>query len=428
MSACALRVSGLGKAFRKYRSEWQRVASWCGASVRPSAEHWVLRHVSFSVAPGEAVGIVGQNGAGKSTLLKLITGTQRATEGHIEINGRVAAILELGIGFNPEFTGRQNVYHAAGLMGFGRETIEHAMPEIEAFAEIGEYFDEPLRTYSSGMQMRVAFAVATAFRPDILIVDEALSVGDIAFQAKCIQRMTSFIENGVAVLFVSHALTQIRQFCTKAVLLSNGRMVEYGDAVKVCDTYQNSLVDRGQAWVTKDSATSVNPVEALSFQEDPTLRTNSILENTGSMELAFTGFEILNQNLAPISACSGHDKVIFKASIRANTSVEAGAVVGLFIGDKNGLQLLSCNSDWYKKYLPAMQKGETAVISWEVRLPFVSGEFRVDIGLKPEPLSTKFYDRVFCAKTLQVHVPETLLRRDVRGLLYADADISIVKK
>ena len=137
MSAYVLRVSGLGKAFRKYRSEWQRVFSWFGASVRPAAEHWVLRGVSFSVASGEAVGIVGKNGAGKSTLLKLITGTLRATEGEIQINGRIAAILELGMGFNPEFTGRQNVFHAAGLMGHSQADIERTMPGIEAFAEVG---------------------------------------------------------------------------------------------------------------------------------------------------------------------------------------------------------------------------------------------------------------------------------------------------
>ena len=171
MNVFVLRVDALGKAFRQYRSEWQRVISWFGVSVRPAAEDWVLRGVSFSVAPGEAVGIVGQNGAGKSTLLKLITGTLRPSEGGVQVNGRISAILELGMGFNPEFTGRQNAYHATGLMGFSREAIEKAMPEIEAFAEIGKYFDQPLRTYSSGMQMRVAFSVATAFRPEILIID-----------------------------------------------------------------------------------------------------------------------------------------------------------------------------------------------------------------------------------------------------------------
>ena len=171
-----LAVSNLGKAFRVYKSEWHRFANWFGLKIRPAEEHWVLRHINFEINAGEAIGIVGQNGAGKSTLLKMITGTLQPTEGAIQINGRIAAILELGMGFNPELTGRQNVFHAAGLMGFNHEQISQVMSDIEAFAEIGDYFDQPVRVYSSGMQVRVAFAVATAYRPEILIVDEALSV------------------------------------------------------------------------------------------------------------------------------------------------------------------------------------------------------------------------------------------------------------
>lgn len=179
-----LTVKNLGKAYRVYASEFQRIGRWFGISTKPKEEHWVLKHVNFSIHAGEAIGIVGQNGAGKSTLLKMITGTLQPTEGNVQVNGRIAAILELGMGFTPDLTGRQNVYHAAGLMGFNADRIDEVIKEIEAFAEIGTYFDEPVRTYSSGMQMRVAFAVATAIRPEILIVDEALSVGDSYFQHK----------------------------------------------------------------------------------------------------------------------------------------------------------------------------------------------------------------------------------------------------
>lgn len=241
MSGHVLRVSGLGKAFRTYRSEWQRVLSWFGVSVIPAAEHWALRGVSFSVASGEAVGIVGQNGAGKSTLLKLITGTLRATEGEVQIGGRIAAILELGMGFNPEFTGRENVFHSAGLRGFGREAIEQAMPEIEAFAEIGEYFDQPLRTYSSGMQMRVAFSLATAFRPDVLIVDEALSVGDAYFKHKSFDRIREFQRLGTTLLIVSHDKSAVQTLCNRAVLLEKGRVIKDGNPEAVMDFY-NALI------------------------------------------------------------------------------------------------------------------------------------------------------------------------------------------
>ncbi|HES76002.1 MAG TPA: ABC transporter ATP-binding protein, partial [bacterium] len=172
-----LEVNNIGKAYRDYGGEWRRVLSWFGLPLKPRAEHWTLRDISFSIHPGEAVGIVGQNGTGKSTLLKIITGTLKPSTGHVRLHGSIAAILELGMGFHPELTGRQNAFHAAGLMGYSREQINAVIGDIEAFAEIGEYFDQPVRTYSSGMHVRVAFSVATAFRPDILIIDEALSVG-----------------------------------------------------------------------------------------------------------------------------------------------------------------------------------------------------------------------------------------------------------
>lgn len=247
MSETVLRVSGLDKAFRKYRSEWQRILSWFGFIVKPAAEQWVLQDVSFSVTSGEAVGIIGQNGAGKSTLLKLITGTLRATKGEVKINGRVAAILELGMGFNPEFSARQNVFHAAGLMGFSLEIIKKALPEIEAFAEIGEYFDQPMRTYSSGMQVRVAFSIATAFRPEILIVDEALSVGDTYFQHKSFDRIRKFKEQGTSLLLVTHNTGDVRTLCDRVILLDKGSILRDGLPDEVIDYYNALVAEREDA-------------------------------------------------------------------------------------------------------------------------------------------------------------------------------------
>ena len=230
-----LEVHQLGKSYRQYKSELRRVLSWFGFNFSPVAENWVLKDISFSIRPGEAIGIVGQNGAGKSTLLKLITGTQFPSTGYVKVNGRIAAILELGMGFNQDLSGRQNVLHTAGLMGFSREAILERMPDIEEFAEIGTYFDEPVRTYSSGMQMRVAFAVATAFRPDILIVDEALSVGDVYFQHKSFNRIREFQKEGTTLLLVSHDHNSIRTVCNRAVLLEKGRLLKEGEPGEVVD-------------------------------------------------------------------------------------------------------------------------------------------------------------------------------------------------
>ncbi|HNX72479.1 ABC transporter ATP-binding protein, partial [Rivihabitans pingtungensis] len=200
----AIQVTGLGKAYRQYASRWGRLAEWLLPGARPRhQEKWVLHDISFAVAPGEAVGIVGINGAGKSTLLKLITGTSQPTRGTVSLQGRVAALLELGMGFHPDFTGRQNAYTAGQLIGLSAEDIHALMPEIEAFAEIGDYIDMPVRVYSSGMQMRLAFSVATCKRPDILIVDEALSVGDAYFQHKSFNRISEFAKQGTTLLIVS---------------------------------------------------------------------------------------------------------------------------------------------------------------------------------------------------------------------------------
>jgi len=244
-----LKVDNLGKAFRSYRSEWLRFARWFGLPTKPSEEHWVLRHINFAIEAGEAIGIIGQNGAGKSTLLKMITGTLQPTEGQVQINGRIAAILELGMGFNPELTGRQNVFHAAGLMGFNPQQIQDAMADIEAFAEIGEYFDQPVRAYSSGMQMRVAFAVATAYRPEILIVDEALSVGDSYFQHKSFSRIREFQEQGTTLLIVSHDRNAIQSLCDRAILLENGAVIKDGNPEEVFDFYNAIIAEKENATV-----------------------------------------------------------------------------------------------------------------------------------------------------------------------------------
>lgn len=243
-------VEGVGKAYRTWSSEWLRVARWFGLRTSPKEESWVLRDVSFKVDAGEVVGIIGQNGAGKSTLLKLITGTVQPTEGRIVRVGRVAAILELGMGFNPELSGRQNAAHSAGLMGYSQAQIEAAMPEIEDFAEIGEYFDQPVRSYSSGMQMRVAFSVATAFRPELLIIDEALAVGDSYFQHKSFGRIRQFREEGVSILFVSHSMGDVKALCDRAILVDKGGIAKEGAPDEVVDYYNAIVTEKENSQLT----------------------------------------------------------------------------------------------------------------------------------------------------------------------------------
>lgn len=250
-----IEVAGLGKAYKLYPSKWVKLREWLLPSTSERYQHkWVLRGLSFRVRRGESVGIVGQNGAGKSTLLKILTGTTAATEGAVTLHGSMAALLELGMGFHGEFSGRQNVYMAGQLLGHSIEALDAVMDEIIAFAEIGDYFDAPVRTYSSGMQVRLAFSVATAFRPDVLIVDEALAVGDVYFQHKCYARIRQFKELGTTLLFVSHDPGAVKNLCDRAILLSSGKILMDGRPDNVLDCYNALIAEREHDRFVQESA------------------------------------------------------------------------------------------------------------------------------------------------------------------------------
>jgi lipopolysaccharide transport system ATP-binding protein len=236
MSRPVLSVRGVGKCFRRYPGRWAQLREVLTGHATHEP-HWVLRDLTFEVGAGEAVGLVGRNGAGKSTLLKLITGVQLPATGAIERHGLVAAILELGVGLHPEFSGRENARQMALLQGLPEHKVNELMPGIEAFAELGSYFDQPVHTYSSGMQMRLAFSAATAVQPDLLIVDEALAVGDAYFQHKCYERLRLMREAGAAIVLVSHDPAAIRSLCSRAILLHQGKLVEDGPSAEVLEIY-----------------------------------------------------------------------------------------------------------------------------------------------------------------------------------------------
>lgn len=253
-----IRLESVSKCYRIYQNPQDRFKQalldrfhlFSGRGEKPAAlyrEHWALRNVDFELKPGEAVGILGRNGAGKSTLLQLIAGTLEPTAGRIATNGRITALLELGSGFNPEFTGRENVFLNAQILGLSQMDVQARFDDIASFADIGDFIDQPVKTYSSGMMMRLAFSVQTAVAPSILIVDEALSVGDMFFQAKCMARIRKLVDDGVTLLFVSHDVGSVRQICDRALLLSEGHVVALGATRKVADEYVRlQLEDRNR--------------------------------------------------------------------------------------------------------------------------------------------------------------------------------------
>lgn len=245
--AVVLKLQSVTKRFNLYKSGLHRLMHWLGVPVKPVDSIATIRDVSFEVRSGECLALIGQNGAGKSTLLKLITGTMAPSAGRIDVNQSISAILELGLGFNPEFTGRENVRHSGGMLGHAPSLIESLMGEIEAFAEIGEFFDKPLRTYSSGMQARLAFALATAIRPEILIVDEVLSVGDAYFQHKSFARIREFRDKGTTIILVTHSLGDVRELCNRVILLDRGAVMRDGLPDEVVDYYNALIAEKENA-------------------------------------------------------------------------------------------------------------------------------------------------------------------------------------
>src|SRR5450830_607215 len=276
-----IQVSGLGKAYKLYPTRWSRLAEWMFPQLgKRHALKWVLEGIHFNVAPGEAVGLIGINGAGKSTLLKLITGTTQSTTGSVYITGRVAALLELGMGFHPDFTGRQNAMMAGQLIGLSVDEIVSLMPQIEAFAEIGDYIDQPVRVYSSGMQMRLAFSVATAHRPDVLIVDEALSVGDAYFQHKSFDRIREFRKQGTTLLIVSHDKGAIQGICDRAILLNAGRLAMQGEPEAVMD-YYNAMLAEKENQTVRQHETSDGKLQTISGSGEATVEDIVLLNEKG---------------------------------------------------------------------------------------------------------------------------------------------------
>ena len=363
MSRICLQLQDVGKAYRDWGGEWRRMGSWFGVPLRPLSEEWVLRHVSFAVSQGEAVGIVGHNGAGKSTLLKLVTGTLRPTEGVVGTTGRVAAILELGMGFNPELTGRQNALHSACLMGNPQGEVERAMPEIEAFAEIGDYFDQPVRTYSSGMQVRVAFAVATAFRPDLLIVDEALSVGDAYFQHKSFDRIRQFQREGTSLLIVSHDRVAIQSLCSRAILLERGRVIRDGAPEEVMD-YYNALIAERENRTVREGTHASGRVQIVSGTGE------AIAESIGLYDMSGARVEHVNVG----------DMVELRMSVRANADIPR-LVLGYMIKDRLGQPVYGTNTHHTEQALCDVRAGQLVDYSIRFQMSVGPGTYSVSTAL-----------------------------------------------
>ncbi|MEB0047076.1 MULTISPECIES: ABC transporter ATP-binding protein [unclassified Pseudomonas] len=359
-----VRVNGLGKAYKQYPTRWSRLAEWLiPFSPIRHRQHWVLQDVTFEIAPGEAVGIVGINGAGKSTLLKMITGTTQPTCGTLQLEGRVAALLELGMGFHADFTGRQNAVMAGQLLGMSIEDITALMPQIEHFAEIGDAIDQPVRTYSSGMQMRLAFSVATARRPDILIVDEALSVGDAYFQHKSFDRIRSFRKAGTTLLIVSHDRSAIQSICDSAILLDQGRMAMHGTPEAVMD-YYNALLAEREGQTVRQEMLAGGQVQTVS----------------GTAEAAILSVRLLDDRERSIDAAEVGQPVVLEVHVEVRQDIER-LVLGFLIKDRLGQAMYGINTHRQDKALTDLHAGERITYRFAFVMGLGKGNYSVALSL-----------------------------------------------
>lgn len=376
----AIHVTGVSKRFELYDHPRDQLKQFLLPRFRRFAglevhqyfrEFWALHDVSFEVIKGESCGIVGLNGSGKSTLLQIITGTLTPTLGQVSTQGRIAALLELGSGFNPEFSGRENVYMYGALLGFTRQQITEKLDDIQAFADIGDHFDQTLATYSSGMQMRVAFAVATSFDPDILIIDEALAVGDAYFQQKCFHQLEKFKEGGGTLLFVSHDANTVKHLCDKALLISNGRVISHGVPRDVIDLYQGLVAqktDMGERKIT----VAQNKTTSASWQKATTVTTNN--------DAILVDFKLLGLDGKKVSYIQSETPLTVQYIVKCLKDFDRPAF-GLIVRDRTGRSIFETSTYSMGMKDSPIASDTEVLVQFEFFFNLRAGQYSFSVGV-----------------------------------------------
>jgi len=401
-----IKVSGLTKIYKLYNSPVDRLKE----SLNPfrkkyHRDFYALNNISFEIEKGETVGIVGKNGAGKSTLLKILTGVLAPTSGNVTVNGRISALLELGAGFNPELSGIENVYFSGILMGYTRDEINERLDNILSFADIGEFARQPVKTYSSGMFVRLAFSVAINVAPEILIVDEALSVGDAFFQAKCMAKMKKMIDDGVTLLFVSHDTISIKSLCHKAILLKDGIMVADDTADKVVDMYVSSKIVSRQLVIKNDETRKVLIQEAIDAMDRVDLRRAGFKNNKKFLKHAtferirngkadFVNVQLLDEFGNELESIEYGQRVILRMYVEVREDIHALGC-GYHIKTKNGISIVNSNLHLEDKLIMYPKKGDRYCVDWKFQLCMMEGIYNIQCVMSV-PINVEFGEVDFC--------------------------------
>ena len=372
MSEFAIQVKHLDKMYKLYNKPSDRLKEALGMKV-PVREHYALRDVSFDVKRGETVGIIGTNGSGKSTILKIITGVLNPTGGEVTVDGRISALLELGAGFNMEYTGIENVYLNGTMMGFSKEEIDARLQDILDFADIGDFVHQPVKAYSSGMFVRLAFAVAINIDPEILIVDEALSVGDVFFQAKCYRKFEEFKKMGRTILFVSHDLSSISRYCDRVILLNKGVKLEEGSPKQMVDMYKQLLVGQDP---TRKVEKEVKKKENWSekFQVNP-----NMLEY-GSKLAEITDFVVMDEKGRYTNTIDKGTTFTIKMRVAFHENIQEPIMAYTF-KDIRGTEITGTNTMFEKMHIEHSEAGDVCTVTFTQDMFLQGGEYLISFGL-----------------------------------------------
>jgi ABC-type polysaccharide/polyol phosphate transport system ATPase subunit len=377
--ATALRVESVSKQYRIYDHPGDRLKeSLTRGRWKFHREFWALRDVSFNLGAGTTTGIIGPNGSGKSTLLQIIAGTLEPTHGQVWHEGRVAALLELGAGFNPEFTGLENIFMNAALLGFSRRETEALLPEIERFAEIGDFIRQPVKTYSSGMYVRLAFAIAVSSEPEILIVDEALAVGDAVFQHRCLRRIKEMQERGVIILLVSHDPAAVRALCSRAILLNGGRVIADGRPSDVFNRYQKIIMAREEAFDEAGRSLTREPDNLLSEQADAAPLTYTYRHGDGRAEVL--SVELLDVARRPAEIVETGEMLHVRVRLLFHSDVE-NPVCGFLIRNRHGIHVYGTNTEQQRAALQAVRRGEELEVTFGFNCWLAPDSFSITVAI-----------------------------------------------
>lgn len=425
-----IEIKRLTKEYKMYNRKLSRLLETIFPFLNKHTTFKAMDELNLEIRKGEVVGILGKNGAGKSTLLKMITGVVTPTSGSIKVNGKISSLLELGTAFNPELTGYENIYQNGLVMGLTKEQIKQKEKEIIEFADIGEHLLQPVKTYSSGMFARLAFACAINVDPEVLIVDEVLSVGDMAFQLKCFKKFEEFKKQGKTILFVTHSISDVIRNCNRAIIISNGRKIYDGEVKEGVDKYKKLIVgidddkkdEKSIEKIKNDFKVKTTIAKGEVWKNNFTINNDMLVYGNGKADIIDFGIFDLNNNY--INTINNSEEVVIKMKVKFNQTIEE-PIFAISIKDFKGLELCGVNTHAYKKITGTFNKGDIANVEFKQIIPLLPEKYTISFGCTRFDhngnleVFSRLYDAIFV---------EILSNRGCLGIVDLDSTIDVNKE